>query len=87
MKVDSSATAVTGGEGVFGRFFLGRARAVRRKSIKEDLPQPLVPMTRMLSDGQLCNNVIHGETYLNGVGSFLLLTRRGLLTVLIWLLA
>ena len=26
-------------------------------------------------------------TYLNGVGSFLLLTRRGLLTVLIWLLA
>lgn len=49
MKLDSSATAVAGGDGVFGRFFLGRARAVRRKSMKEDLPQFLVPMTRMLS--------------------------------------
>jgi hypothetical protein len=48
VKDESSATAVAGGEGVFGRFFLGRARAVRRNSMNEDLPQPLVPMTRML---------------------------------------
>ena len=46
-------TAVAGGEGVFGRFRAGSASAVRRNSMKEDLPQPLVPMTRMLGNGQL----------------------------------
>jgi hypothetical protein len=87
VKVESSATAVAGGDGVLGRFFLGRARAVRRKSMKEDFPQLFVPITRMLLllveplRGLVC------VTYLNGVGSFLLRTRRGLLTVLIWLLA
>jgi hypothetical protein len=41
-------------------------------------------------DAMLCQfNSTHviGLTYLNGVGSFLLLTRRGLLTALTWLLA
>jgi hypothetical protein len=40
---------VAGGDGVLGRFFLDRASAVRRNSMKDDLPQFLVPMTRMLS--------------------------------------
>lgn len=48
VKDESSATAVAGGDGVCGRFFLDSARAVRRKSMKDDLPQPLVPITRML---------------------------------------
>jgi hypothetical protein len=47
-KAASSAAAVAGGDGVCARFLVGRARAVRRKSMKDDLPQPLVPMTRML---------------------------------------
>jgi hypothetical protein len=49
VKLESSATAVAGGEGVLGRFFLDRASAVRRNSMKDDFPQFLVPMTRMLS--------------------------------------
>lgn len=48
VKVESSPTAVAGGEGVLGRFFLGSASAVRRNSMNEDLPQFFVPMTRML---------------------------------------
>lgn len=48
VKGESGDTADAGGEGVCGRFFAGRASAVRRNSMKEDLPEPLVPMTRML---------------------------------------
>jgi hypothetical protein len=87
VKVESSPTAVAGGEGVLGRFFLDSARAVRRKSMKEDLPQLLVPMTRMLCSVSRASSAVRWQTYLKGVGSFRLLTRRGLLTVLIWLLA
>jgi hypothetical protein len=87
VKVESSPTAVAGGEGVLGRFFLGSARAVRRNSMKEDLPQLLVPMTRMLCCVSRAPMAAGRRTYLKGVGSFLRLTRRGLLTVLIWLLA
>ena len=54
MKDESSATAVAGGDGVLGLFFLGKASAVRKKSMNDDLPQPLVPITRMLSTRQLC---------------------------------
>lgn len=48
MKGESGATADGGGEGVCGRFFAGKARAVRRKSMKEDLPAFLPPRTRTL---------------------------------------
>jgi hypothetical protein len=50
VKDESWAMAVAGGEGVCGRRLVGSARAVRRKSMKDDLPQPLVPMTRILCD-------------------------------------
>jgi hypothetical protein len=46
---ESDDCAVGGGEGVWGRFLAGSASAVRRKSMKEDFPEFLVPITRMLA--------------------------------------
>jgi hypothetical protein len=81
-------TAVAGGDGVCGRFLAGSASAVRRNSMKDDFPQPLAPTTRMLHVVSVWKFALRiCVTYLNGVGSFLLLTRRGLLTALCWLLA
>lgn len=48
MKVESGKTADAGGDGVWGRFLAGNASAVRKNSMKEDLPELLLPMTRML---------------------------------------
>jgi len=48
VKGESGETADAGGDGVCGRFFVGSASAVRRNSMKEDLPELLVPTTRML---------------------------------------
>lgn len=57
--------------------------------MKHDLPELLEPMTRML--GGLLEKGRTGDgrkpSYLKGVGSFLLRTRRGLLTELTALLA
>jgi hypothetical protein len=51
VKGESGETAVAGGDGVCGRFFAGSASAVRRNSMNEDLPEFLVPTTRMLKLG------------------------------------
>ena len=53
MKVESDVTADAGGDGVWGRFLAGKASAVRRNSMKEDLPELFVPMTRILYGSQL----------------------------------
>jgi hypothetical protein len=65
---------------VCGRFFAGKARAVRRNSMKEVLPELLAPMTRMLLKLVWRVGEGYGLAHLKGVGSFLLRTRRGLLT-------
>ena len=55
--------------------------------MKDDLPQPLVPSTRMLIRVSECRWMSQCYTYLNGVGCFFLRMRRGLFTALTWLLA
>jgi hypothetical protein len=90
VKGESTVAAVRGGEGVFSRFLFGSASEDLRKSMNEVLPQFLAPMTRMLFNGLVFCIFLVLETYLNGVGSFRLRTRRGLLmpvAVLIALLA
>lgn len=71
MNGESGATAEGGGEGVCGRFFAGKARAVRRNSMKEDLPELLAPMMRMLFASVMRAKVIScGDGSLEGSGVF-----------------
>ena len=76
-------------DGVLGRFLVGRRRADFRNSIREVLPEFLVPMTRILlvrpsAHGRKTNGLQELQTYLRGVGSLRLRTLRGLL---LWLSA
>jgi hypothetical protein len=61
-----------------------------RKLRKEVLPDDRAPIMRILREvsfNSMFARVRHSETHLNGVGSFRLLTLRGLLMVLTALLA
>lgn len=55
--------------------------------MKDDFPEFLAPMTRMLMMSVMGKNRREWSAHLKGVGSFLLLTRRGLLMELMALLA
>ena len=71
-------------------FLADRASEILRKSTNDVLPQFLAPTTRILpliSPSVDSYDSKHSYTYLNGVGSFLLRIRRGLLMVLMALLA
>lgn len=70
-----------------GFFLAGRAREVLRKLRNEVLPDERAPIIRMLGTVSFWTGLRAKNAYLNGVGSFRLLTRRGLLMVLTALLA
>jgi hypothetical protein len=75
MKAESKDVAVAGGDVCLSYLCLD-VRDVLRKSMNDVLPEFWAPMTRMLT-GQ--RNSCRAGAYLNGVGSFLRRTRRGLL--------